>query len=89
MLANVAPWVLGLLLGEPHDETTKPEGAQLKINFLLDRLPRLKSGVDPEVAFAGTLHLAEGYGELLSAYGAAVARLHCRTRCRARSTATR
>ena len=73
VLANVAPWVLGLLLGEPHDETTKPQGAQLKINLLLDRLPRLKSGVDPEVAFAGTLHLSEGYGELLSAYGAAVA----------------
>jgi len=73
VLANVAPWVLGLLLGEPHDESTKPEGAQLKVNFLLDRLPRLKSGVDPEVAFAGTLHLSEGYGELLSAYGAAAA----------------
>ena len=73
VLANVAPWVLGLLLGEPHDETTKPQGAQLKVDFLLDRLPRLKSGVDPEVAFAGTLHLSEGYGELLAAYGAAVA----------------
>jgi phytoene dehydrogenase-like protein len=72
VLANVAPWVLGLLLGKPHDDATKPEGAQLKINFLLDRLPRLKSGVDPAVAFAGTLHLSEGYGELLSAYGAAV-----------------
>lgn len=73
VLANVAPWVLGLLLGEPHDETTKPSGAQLTVNFLLDRLPRLRSGVDPEVAFAGTLHLSEGYGELLSAYGSAVA----------------
>ena len=73
VLSNVAPWVLGLLLGQPHDEATKPEGAQLKVNFLLDRLPRLKSGVDPEVAFAGTLHLAEGYGQLLSAYGAASA----------------
>jgi phytoene dehydrogenase-like protein len=73
VLANVAPWVLGLLLGEPHDESTKPQGAQLKVNFLLDRLPQLKSGLDPEVAFAGTLHLAEGYGELLSAYGAAAA----------------
>jgi len=73
VLSNVAPWVLGLLLGEAHDEATKPHGAQLKINFLLDRLPRLKSGVDPEVAFGGTLHLSEGYGELLAAYGAAVA----------------
>ncbi|PWN01431.1 FAD-dependent oxidoreductase [Nocardioides silvaticus] len=73
VLANVAPWVLGLLLGEAHDESTKPVGAQLRISFLLDRLPRLRSGVDPEVAFAGTMHLAQGYGELLSAYGAAAA----------------
>jgi phytoene dehydrogenase-like protein len=72
VLANVAPWVLGLLLGEHHDESTKPVGAQLTVNFLLDRLPRLRSGIDPEVAFSGTLHLSEGYGELLSAYGAAV-----------------
>jgi phytoene dehydrogenase-like protein len=72
VLANVAPWVLGLLLGEPHDETTKPSGAQVRINLLLDRLPRLRSAVDPEVAFAGTLHLSAGYGELLAAYGAAV-----------------
>ncbi|KAA1418839.1 NAD(P)/FAD-dependent oxidoreductase [Nocardioides humilatus] len=71
VLANVAPWVLGLLLGQPHDDTTKPVGAQLKVNFLLDRLPRLKSGLDPAVAFAGTLHLAESYGELRSAYDAA------------------
>jgi phytoene dehydrogenase-like protein len=73
VLANVAPWVLGLLLGDAQDDHTKPEGSQLKINLLLDRLPRLRSGADPEVAFAGTLHLGEGYGELLSAYGAAAA----------------
>ena len=57
VLANVAPWVLHILLGEPDDPETKPEGAQLKINLLLDRLPRLKSGIDPSVAFAGTLHV--------------------------------
>jgi phytoene dehydrogenase-like protein len=64
VLANVAPWVLGILLGEPEDPATKPVGAQLKINILLDRLPRLRSGEDPRVAFAGTLHLGEGYGDL-------------------------
>ena len=61
MLSNVAPWVLHILLGEPDDPETKPEGAQLKINFLLDRLPRLKSGIDPAVAFAGTLHVGSEY----------------------------
>ncbi len=73
VLANVAPWVLRILLGEPEDPTTKPQGAQLKINFLLNRLPRLRSGVDPAVAFAGTLHLDEDYSQLESAHADAVA----------------
>jgi len=71
VLANVAPWVLRILLGEEEDPVTKPVGAQLKVNFLLDRLPRLKSGADPAVAFAGTLHLAEDYSQLEAAYAEA------------------
>ncbi|GAA4810779.1 phytoene desaturase family protein [Nocardioides caeni] len=70
-LANVAPWVLQILLGEPEDATTKPEGAQLKVNFLLSRLPRLRSGIDPAVAFAGTLHLSEAASDLEVAWAAA------------------
>ena len=66
VLSNVAPWVLQLLLGEDPGE--RPEGSQLKINLLLDRLPRLRSGVDPEVAFAGTFHVAEDYSQLETAY---------------------
>jgi phytoene dehydrogenase-like protein len=73
VLANVAPWVLRILLGEQEDPETKPQGAQLKINFLLDRLPALKSGVDPSVAFAGTLHLGEDYTQLEQAYADAAA----------------
>lgn len=69
-LANVAPWILEDLLGVPHADA-KPEGAQLKINLLLDRLPRLRSGADPREAFAGTLHLAEGYADLAAAHAAA------------------
>ena len=68
VLANVAPWVLAGLLGEPRDPADKPVGAQLKVNFLLDRLPRLASGADPRIAFAGTLHLSEDYPELDRAY---------------------
>lgn len=71
VLANVAPWVLEILLGRPEDPATKPVGAQLKINLLLDRLPRLRSGVDPAVAFAGTLHLQEDYSQLEAAHRAA------------------
>ena len=47
--------------------------AQLKINMLLDRLPRLRSGEDPTVAFAGTLHLGESYSQLATAYAEAAA----------------
>ncbi|MBB3041047.1 FAD-dependent oxidoreductase [Nocardioides soli] len=73
VLSNVAPWVLRILLGDQEDPATKPVGAQLKINMLLDRLPRLRSGIDPEVAFAGTLHLAEDYTQLEAAYDDAAA----------------
>ncbi|MEP6815846.1 MAG: hypothetical protein ABI873_09880 [Marmoricola sp.] len=73
VLANVAPWVLRILLGEDPEPESKPAGAQLKINFLLSRLPALKSGDDPAVAFGGTFHVAEGYAELQTAYDEAAA----------------
>jgi phytoene dehydrogenase-like protein len=73
VLSNVAPWVLQILLDTPDDASTKPQGAQLKINLLLDRLPQLKSGIDPQIAFAGTLHVAQGYEQLEAAYRDAAA----------------
>ncbi|MGW0932017.1 phytoene desaturase family protein [Streptomyces sp. NPDC002644] len=73
VLSNAAPWVLDGLLGADRDPAAKPVGAQLKINFLLDRLPRLKSGADPQVAFAGTLHLDEDYADLETAHAEAAA----------------
>ncbi|HET6154195.1 MAG TPA: NAD(P)/FAD-dependent oxidoreductase [Marmoricola sp.] len=73
VLSNVAPWVLRILLGEEPEPASKPAGAQLKINFLLSRLPRLKSGLDPRTAFAGTFHIAEEYGALGTAYAEATA----------------
>jgi phytoene dehydrogenase-like protein len=66
-LANVAPAVLAGLLGEPPAEP-RPEGAQLKVNMVVRRLPRLASGRDPREAFAGTLHVDEGYAELEAAH---------------------
>jgi phytoene dehydrogenase-like protein len=68
VLANCAGWTLANLLGE---QTRKPEGNQLKINMVLRRLPRLRSGIDPNVAFAGTLHLHQGYEELQAAHAVA------------------
>lgn len=66
VLVNAAPYELGRLLGEP---VAKPEGAQLKINMLLRRLPRLRDAeVDPRDGFAGTFHIAESYSQLAQAY---------------------
>lgn len=71
LLSGVAPWVLAGLLGEHLP--AKPRGAQLKINLLVDRLPALKSGIDPAIAFAGTLHLDESYEQLETAHAEAAA----------------
>jgi len=70
VLAGVAPAVLDRLRGrEPHGST---EGAQLKVNFLLQRLPRLRDrSVDPAEAFAGTFHVNETYAQLEAAHARA------------------
>jgi phytoene dehydrogenase-like protein len=65
VLAGVAPAVLDRLRGRAG---SPPVGSQLKINVLLTRLPRLRTGVDPRQAFAGTFHLDESYTELENAY---------------------
>ncbi|MGI9187450.1 MAG: phytoene desaturase family protein, partial [Gaiellales bacterium] len=67
VLANVAPTVLARLMGDEPPQP-KPIGPQLKINMVLTRLPKLKSGRDPKEAFAGTFHVDEGYAELETAY---------------------
>ena len=67
VLANVAPATLAALLGEAAP-TPAPEGAQLKVNMVVKRLPKLKSGRDPHEAFAGTLHIDEGYDQLETAF---------------------
>jgi phytoene dehydrogenase-like protein len=69
VLANVAPYELARLLGD--SVPTKPEGAQVKVNLLLSRLPALKGGVDPRAAFGGTFHINEGWGQLQAAFDAA------------------
>jgi phytoene dehydrogenase-like protein len=78
VLSNVAPWTLDRLVqGGPRPADTpavaKPEGAQLKVNLLLSRLPRLRDGVSPEAAFGGTFHINESWDQLQAAYDSAVA----------------
>ncbi|MEZ0064725.1 phytoene dehydrogenase-like protein [Streptacidiphilus sp. MAP12-20] len=69
-LCNAAPRELARLVGDTSDAAAEPvEGAQLKVNMLLTRLPRLRDrSVDPRAAFAGTFHIAESYRELETAY---------------------
>lgn len=50
-----------------------PEGAQLKVNMLLERLPQLRDDVDPTAAFSGTFHVNESYPHLQEAYRQAAA----------------
>lgn len=69
VLAAVAPTIIERWLGGEPEPVV---GAQMKINMLLDRLPQLKSGIDPVVAFAGTTHLSESFAELEDAYDRSV-----------------
>ncbi|TFD64181.1 phytoene desaturase family protein [Cryobacterium ruanii] len=83
VLANVAPWVLrgmlaagGVASAVSSPAQPKPEGAQVKVNLLLTRLPRLReASVSPEAAFGGTLHINESYEQLQTAFEQALAGL--------------
>ena len=66
LLFAAAPQTLAKLRGKKPPDSL--QGSQLKINMLLTRLPRLKSGVDPRVAFAGTFHINESYSHLNQTY---------------------
>ena len=84
ILVNCAPATLDRLLGRPYQA---PVGSQIKINIVMRRLPRFRSGIEPGIGFAGTLHLGQGYARLQEAYADALAG-QIRIPCRARSTAT-
>lgn len=72
VLANVTPAALADLLGEPTPKTA--QGAQVKVNLMLRRLPRLRDdSVTPEQAFGGTFHINETYSQLAAGYRTATA----------------
>ena len=66
VLSNAAPQVLAQLRGKTPPISL--EGSQMKINILLKSLPKLKSGMDPRLAFAGTFHTHESFAECESSY---------------------
>jgi phytoene dehydrogenase-like protein len=80
ILANLAPAALARLTSDrtmasqATSNGSAPEGAQLKVNLVLRRLPRLRDpDVTPQAAFAGTFHVHEGYASLEEAYRQAAA----------------
>ncbi len=66
VLVNVAEPVLNKLLGRHTRHNI--QGAQVKVNMLLKRLPKLKSRVEPEKAFGGTFHINENFSQLQKAF---------------------
>jgi phytoene dehydrogenase-like protein len=73
VLVNAGPQVFDRLLGRPHHDAPADEGSVCKVNMLLRRLPRLKAGVTPRDAFAGTFHVDESYEEMGASYRQAAA----------------
>jgi phytoene dehydrogenase-like protein len=74
VLAGVTPAVLAGLLGEQAPALA--DGAQVKVNMVLRRLPRLRDdNVTPEQAFGGTLHVNETWTQLDTAYSRAAAKV--------------
>ena len=72
VLANVGPAVLARLLGE--DDPGVTQGAQVKVNLVLRRLPRLRDdSVTAAQAFGGTFHINETHSQLDDAYRRAAA----------------
>jgi phytoene dehydrogenase-like protein len=66
VLAGCSPTTLSKISAIPAPKFR--DGSQLKINMVLSRLPELKSGIDPKVAFAGTFHIDESYSQLEKAF---------------------
>ncbi len=71
VVSGVAPQVMDMLRG--RTPAARPVGAQVKLNMVVTRLPQLRSGLDPRVAFSGTLHVNQSAAQLDAAHAAAAA----------------
>ncbi len=69
VLCNASRQVLGELLDENIADEPVIEGAGFKMNLLLKRLPKLRSKrFEASEAFAGTVHIDEGYEQMMTSY---------------------
>ncbi|MGI9244625.1 MAG: phytoene desaturase family protein [Verrucomicrobiales bacterium] len=75
VLCNASAQVLDRLTGTSGDAGTDAiEGAGFKINMLLEKLPRLRTDhCTASEAFAGTVHIDEGYEQMLTSYHQSIA----------------
>lgn len=71
-ISNIAPSKLAKLRALEYNKA-QPDGSQIKMNLLLNKLPRLKSGHDPKAAFAGTFHINETLQDIKKAFAQAAA----------------
>ncbi len=73
LLVNFGRNVLAQYTGHPWQADATDEGSVFKINMLLRRLPKLKSGDhDSAESFCGTFHCDEGYEEMKLSHAQAV-----------------
>ena len=67
VLVNASPEELQRLRG--HSISDRAEGAQVKVNMVLARLPQLADPtITPEAAFGGTFHINETWSQLARAH---------------------
>lgn len=69
VLVNAGPKTFAKILDQPWEAKESDEGSVVKINMLLQRLPKVKArGVSSEEAFAGSFHIDEGYDQMRVSY---------------------
>jgi phytoene dehydrogenase-like protein len=74
VLFNASPKNIAAILHQPWTPQATDEGSVVKVNMLLSRLPKIRAtGVTAEQAFAGSLHINEGYNQMLASHQAAKA----------------
>ncbi|HUD46446.1 MAG TPA: NAD(P)/FAD-dependent oxidoreductase [Candidatus Baltobacteraceae bacterium] len=82
VLVNFGANVLAELLGTPYQPDATHEGSVLKINMLLQQLPRLpEPRYSERDAFCGTFHVDEGYEQMKTSYQQAQVRLPDKVPC--------
>ncbi len=69
VLFNAGPRTFARILGQSWQPKETDEGSVIKINMLLNRLPKVKAkAVSSQEAFAGSFHIDEGYTQMQQSY---------------------